>query len=1366
MRKLDSTKATFIKVGEEAEKSSKKVKKANRDVAESSDQVTEAEKKKTRATENAALAAQRSAREQERQLRMLRAVARALEQEQRLQIDLARAKQVSDNLAAIQNTKALSDAKTTADFRSRMNRQRQQEEEKTSQVVRSAMKSMSDAIVTAANIENRVREQTAKARVQVAQAAVQQMRQQRASVDSIAQERSATANLIVALRQLGEARAIAARQNAARVGADPVLAGRGARASVASSIGTARAGQASREAEAQRRLEQASNAVSASFLRQVATALGLGRVYDLLAGGAGRATGALGHLWSGVGRLRVGLLNARFAMALFLGALTVGPIVQMADGMTALEARTRLYAARASDVPYILEKTFLTAQKARAPLEGVAKLYTRLAPLADQLGRSQTDLLRVVETVSKAFSIGGASAAEATSSAQQFAQAISSNRFGGDELRSVAENAPVLLQVIAEGVNSLNPALNLNAATFIKWAQAGNATSEIMVKALERSATRIDEIFAQMPVTIGQSMTLLGNSMQIAIEQIDKLAGEGGKKLSEMIAEIIVAFGSFVSSDDTIAVVVAALRGLIQTFEALGTVISVVSNYFPVLVAALTSVLIARSLPLIFALVRTQLLGMAAASVVAGSRMAFLSAAMTATQGAAVRAGVAIKSAFAFVGGPLGLLLIAAAATFSYFSSTIVTAQEAVNKFDDATSGMYNAVERAATFMKTFGIESAETEKILMRLSGVEQDQIKNLDEAGKAALLRAERERALTVALLRRAAAESVLTGTELNKSAAGNERLAGMIRFSAGNEQGQPFDNARADAANRERTAAFQRSLAEKLITGAPALSELADKIAGADIVIPPIAEGSGIAKVGADADKAAKKVDGLRGALKRVADLQAQMIGLSREVGAALVGKTGPGGQDELEAFRAQLEALSNYGVAPAVRSDGSMETIPETLAKITNATLRKAAADEVALAAQVALKKIETERTVAIIEQSREVNNAAAAQLASTAAADDASAVMVDFYESSDRSARAYSSALKRQSDIQFEAALAAEALRVAWDNGYTSIEAMPPALREATDAYLDFYRGLKIAEQAEKEAAQKREADETHAKKIADLNDHTAALNKGRDALLEYERAQRAAEILARGGPMMTPGQADSYAAAEISAEARNREAQRLSDRREELSLVRSGVEQRKIEERVLAMSDEHLRQWPDAGRKFADYMARAKVSIEVLQERMAAVAGTINDEIRSAFVDERDIDFSKITDALGKAIRETLYDNLVSKPVKVIVDAAVNVATVGLQRMLETFMSSGSQGGGFDFGQFLGQLSGGAGFNSKRAQAGNVDTGWSIITGNGGAPNTDGQANAARPAPAACWVSSAPLLAFPSSGGSERLSRSSGRWTN
>ena len=231
-------------------------------------------------------------------------------------------------------------------------------------------------------------------------------------------------------------------------------------------------------------------------------------------------------------------------VALGLGRLA-SEFISMADSAKLVEGRLKLVTSSSSELADIQEKLFRIAQKTRTSYEATADLYGRVARNADQLGKSQSELLDFTEAISKAIQSSGASASEASAGVIQLSQALASGQLRGDEFRSVMENLPAVARALAQGLGVPIGALRDMAAE-------GELTAEKVIDAILKMRESIDRDFASVPRTVGQSLVYLSNELIRAVAGFDK-ATNVTEKLS----------GAIVGLADNLGTLTKAVSGLL-----------------------------------------------------------------------------------------------------------------------------------------------------------------------------------------------------------------------------------------------------------------------------------------------------------------------------------------------------------------------------------------------------------------------------------------------------------------------------------------------------------------------------------------------------------------------------------------------------------------------------------------------------------------------------------------------------------------------------------------------------------------------------------------------------------------------------------
>ena len=197
------------------------------------------------------------------------------------------------------------------------------------------------------------------------------------------------------------------------------------------------------------------------------------------------------------------------------GLLTVAAAVNKMDVYTGLQNRLKLVTNSQTELNTAMNDTFAIAQKTASSWDSAAMVYQRFADNAVRLNITMKETAALTETVAKAISVSGGSAASAEAALMQFGQALASGVLRGEEFNSIAEQAPGLLKAIAFG-------LDTNVGSLRAMAAAGKITGDVLVQSLTKAQPYIDDLFNKTDFTIAASFTKLSN-------EVTKFIGEAGK---------------------------------------------------------------------------------------------------------------------------------------------------------------------------------------------------------------------------------------------------------------------------------------------------------------------------------------------------------------------------------------------------------------------------------------------------------------------------------------------------------------------------------------------------------------------------------------------------------------------------------------------------------------------------------------------------------------------------------------------------------------------------------------------------------------------------------------------------------------------
>lgn len=231
------------------------------------------------------------------------------------------------------------------------------------------------------------------------------------------------------------------------------------------------------------------------------------------------------------------------------GYLSISEAIQKSDIYTGLQNRLKLVTNSQNELNQAMTDTFKIAQNTHQSWESAAQVYQGFANNAKALGLTMQHTAQITETVSKAIAISGSSAMASEAALVQFNQALSSGALRGEDLNSVLEQAPGLAKAIAQGMGITVGQLRTVAAT-------GAITSEAIVKALDKSKTSVDQLFAKTSPTLGQSFTVLSNEVTKFVGETGKASGSA-KALADGIQFIANNFNTFATLG------ISALMGMI-----------------------------------------------------------------------------------------------------------------------------------------------------------------------------------------------------------------------------------------------------------------------------------------------------------------------------------------------------------------------------------------------------------------------------------------------------------------------------------------------------------------------------------------------------------------------------------------------------------------------------------------------------------------------------------------------------------------------------------------------------------------------------------------------------------------------------------
>lgn len=194
-------------------------------------------------------------------------------------------------------------------------------------------------------------------------------------------------------------------------------------------------------------------------------------------------------------------------------AATVGGMIGLkqalgtSDQLTQTNARLNNALIKFDDGGSIKEleaKVMASAQRSRAYYMDTTAAVAKLGTNARDAFTNMDEVIAFSELVNKSFVIGGAGAQEQSAAMLQLTQAMASGVLRGEELNSIFENAPGIIQSIAKY-------LDVPIGQIRTMASEGQITADIVKNAMFEAADDIENKFSNMPKTWGQIWTGMKN---------------------------------------------------------------------------------------------------------------------------------------------------------------------------------------------------------------------------------------------------------------------------------------------------------------------------------------------------------------------------------------------------------------------------------------------------------------------------------------------------------------------------------------------------------------------------------------------------------------------------------------------------------------------------------------------------------------------------------------------------------------------------------------------------------------------------------------------------------------------------------------
>lgn len=188
-------------------------------------------------------------------------------------------------------------------------------------------------------------------------------------------------------------------------------------------------------------------------------------------------------------------------------------VLDISDSFMQNRARIDLMNDGLQSTDELINKVYRSAQNARGSFDNMASVVARLGNNAKGAFSNPTEVIDFANLVQKQMKIAGSTGVEASNALLQLSQAMGSGELRGDELRAVLEQAPQMIDSIAQYIER-------DRSEIKDLAQDGKLTAEIVKNAMFASADEINQKFSTLPVTWNETWIMMKNYALMAFQPV------------------------------------------------------------------------------------------------------------------------------------------------------------------------------------------------------------------------------------------------------------------------------------------------------------------------------------------------------------------------------------------------------------------------------------------------------------------------------------------------------------------------------------------------------------------------------------------------------------------------------------------------------------------------------------------------------------------------------------------------------------------------------------------------------------------------------------------------------------------------------
>lgn len=201
------------------------------------------------------------------------------------------------------------------------------------------------------------------------------------------------------------------------------------------------------------------------------------------------------------------------AVAAYATIQTVTKALDLSDTLTSTTARLNLMNDGLQTTQDLQNMIYLSAERSRGAYQATADAVSKLGLMAGDAFGSSEEIVAFMEQVNKQFTIAGTETAGIEAAMLQLTQAMGSGVLRGEDYNSILEQAPNIIQAIADYMDVPKGQLKDMAAE-------GQITADIVKAAMFAAADETNAKFESMPMTFSQIWTSFQNTALMAFQPV------------------------------------------------------------------------------------------------------------------------------------------------------------------------------------------------------------------------------------------------------------------------------------------------------------------------------------------------------------------------------------------------------------------------------------------------------------------------------------------------------------------------------------------------------------------------------------------------------------------------------------------------------------------------------------------------------------------------------------------------------------------------------------------------------------------------------------------------------------------------------